>query len=60
MKRNPKNRNSVPQSKTTKDDLSEQELNKVTGGTGKAAADQGPKEVFSIPFSAMQVTYTQD
>jgi hypothetical protein len=57
MKKNPKNPKSLPQSKSTKDDLSEQELDKVTGGTGKAAADEGPKEEITFVYGGLSTKY---
>ena len=53
--KNPKK--SEPQSKTSKDELSEQDLNKVTGGTGKTAADEAPKETITFEYGGLHVTY---
>jgi hypothetical protein len=64
MKQSSPNPNSAPQNKGSRqeDALSEQELDKVTGGTGKAgtgktAADEGPKETITFEYGGMQITY---
>ena len=46
--------NTIDPTKPVKDELSEQELDKVAGGT-----DPPPKEVVTFEYGALQVRYTQ-
>ena len=46
--------NTVDPAKSVKDELSEQELNKVAGGT-----DRAPKETVTFEYGALQVQYVQ-